>query len=254
MADFIAIPNGNGASGYMIANGQVYPAASGGGPNGALSIPEGNYTYGDPQRLSKKQYKGMTDKGDPDGFSKFHIGTGQNGEGTIPDPRRPKKPREGIEFHFDGGNTYGTAGCIGYQDNAARQALINDPNKTVSVKYVEDEAAMKAEIERRLGACVDWKQIKQPGQAGTARPNAGEVHSKTKKGNKVKAKNTKVRVGKKQRRIAHRRADLMGGGHITQGLARTYVGPSQHQVARVEHLTTDGSPVADGEASVLGIA
>jgi hypothetical protein len=260
MADFIAVPNGNGATGYMIANGQVYPAASGGGPNGLLSIPEGKWTYGGPEALThskdpkKDQWRSMTDKGDPKGYNKFHIGTGPNGSGTLPDPRRPKKPREGVEFHFDGGSTYGTAGCIGYQDNAARQALIDDPNKSVSVKYVKDEAAMKAEIERRLGHSVDWSKVKKPGQAGTSRGGGSGTHSQTKKGNKVKPKKHNVHVGPKQRHIAHRQASLMSGGKVVQGLKKVAVGRPQYQVARVDHLTTDGSPVADGESSVLGIA
>jgi hypothetical protein len=260
MADFVAVPNGNGATGYLIANGQVYPAASGGGPNGLLSIPQGNYTYGGPEALTyskdpkKNQYRSMTDKGDPKGYNKFHIGTGPNGSGVIKDPRRPKKPREGIEFHFDGGSTYGTAGCIGYQDNAARQSLIDDPTKKVSVQYVKDDAAMRAEVERRLGHSVDWSKVKKPGQAGTSRGAGSGTQSQTKKRNKVKKGHHKVLVGPRQRHIAHRRARLADGGHVTEGLKKVYVAEQQYPVSRVDHLTTDGSPLADGESSVLGFA
>ena len=45
MADFYAVQSGPSASGYLIANGNVYPAVS--GTSSLQSIPSGDYTHGE---------------------------------------------------------------------------------------------------------------------------------------------------------------------------------------------------------------
>jgi hypothetical protein len=42
----------------------------------------------------------------------------------------------------------------------------------------------------------------------------------------------------------------VGGGVVAEGNPTVVVGPEQYPVARVEHMTSDGSPVADGEETV----
>jgi uncharacterized Zn-binding protein involved in type VI secretion len=253
MADYIAVETGNASQGYLIANGNVYPAAS--GTSSLLDIPEGSYTYGNAEALSSNQYYSMTDapnkkeakKRKGKGFSKFHIGTGPEGTGNIPDKRRPKKPRTGIEFHYDGGGP-GTAGCIGYQDNAAKDALTADPNKTVTVKYVKSMDEVKALVEQKLGHKVDWTKVKALRTPPAPAAGSG-THSKNRKGKKVKKANKKVLSGPKRRQTAHRTALLEGGVQIADASTTVFV--EGLGVARVNDMTTDGSPVADGESSIL---
>src|SRR5215468_10736842 len=122
MPDFIGVENGTNAQGYLIANGNVYPAVS--GTSRLWDIPQGTYTYGHdvPLEQGKGQWKSMTD-GNPahhNQYRKFHIGTGPNQDSFI-DPRTGRR-REGIDFHFT--PRTGSAGCIAYQDNAALGSLI----------------------------------------------------------------------------------------------------------------------------------
>jgi hypothetical protein len=256
MADFIAVESGNSASGYLIANGNVYPAAS--GTSSLLDIPQGTYNYGADEALSSNQYYSMTDapnrkeakKRKGKGFRKFHIGTGPAGTGTIPDKRRPKDPRKGVEFHYDGGNP-GTAGCIGYQDNAAKDALIADPNKTVTVQYVKDMDAVKAQVEQKLGHKVDWSKVSPLRKAGGGGGGGSGTHSKNRKGKKVKKANRTVLLGPKNRHTAHRLSLLEGGVQIADASTTVFVGPERLGVARVDDQTTDGSPIADGESSIM---
>jgi hypothetical protein len=154
-------------------NGNVYPAAS--GSASLQDIPQGTYNYGNAEALSEKQYYSMTDAPDrahanaarAKAFRKFHIGTGPHGSGEIYD-KRIKRNRVGIEFHYDGGSP-GTAGCIGYQDPAAKDALIADTDKQVRVKYVGSDAEARALVEQKLGHKVDWSKVKPrraPGGGG----------------------------------------------------------------------------------------
>lgn len=242
MPEYVGTTNGAGSSGYLIANGQVYPATSGG--PGGMRVPSGKYTYGGPEALRKDQYRSMTDgSGQTKKFRKFHIGTGPNGSGNIWDPTL-KRYRVGIEFHYDGGSP-GTAGCIGYQDNAAKDAIIADTNKHVGVTYVNNMDQVRAEIEKKLGHKVDWSKIKAPRP-----PGSSGVRSKTKKGKKVKRTKPKVFVGKKKRHIVHRTASLEGGGKVIQGSRSVFVGPQRYLVSRIDDLTTDGSVIATGESSI----
>lgn len=243
MADYYAVQSGSSSSGYLVTNGQVYPATSG-GPT-LQTIPDGsNLTYGDDVALSQKDVHGMSDgTGNKGGFRKFHIGTGPKGSGTIPD-KTLGRDREGIDFHFDGGNP-GTAGCIGYQDRAAQDALIADPDKTVGVHYEKDMSDVLAGIEKQLGHKVDWSKVK------TVKPPAKGPgpQSKTKKGKKVKKGNATVLLGGNKRETAHKTSPLEGGGKVADSSKTVYVG--KHLVARVDDGTTDGSPLANGEPSIL---
>jgi hypothetical protein len=241
MPEYVGVTNGAGSSGYLIANGQVYPAASGG--PGGMHIPSGRYTYGGAEKLAPNQYKSMTDGSSPKNFRKFHIGTGPNGGGNIWDPTL-KRYRLGIEFHYDG-RSPGTAGCIGYQDTAAKDALIADTDKHVGVTYVSNMDQVHAEIEKKLGHKVDWSKIKAP-----KTPGAGSgVRSTTKKGKKIKG-HTNVMVGPKKRHVVHRTAALEGGGQVIQGSRSVFVGPQRYLVSRIDDLTSDGSVIATGESSV----
>jgi hypothetical protein len=246
MPSYFGVENGNYSSGYLIANGNVYPAVSGSGS--LRDIPAGSYTHGDGE-VPRADQPTMTDGTGRQKFRKFHvIGTGPSGE--IWDPRKNNGKggwRDGIELHYDGGNP-GTAGCIGYQDPAAKDAITADPDKSVNVQYLADDEAVKRAVELRLGHPVDWSKInppKKPGGGGSG------TQSKTKKGKKVQKGNPKVLVGPKQRQIAHQQAMLEGGGVVAEGNPTVLVGSEQYPVSRIEHMTTDGSPLADGEDSVL---
>jgi hypothetical protein len=257
MADYIAVETGNHSAGYLVANGNVYPATS--GSSTLLDIPQGTYTYGGAEALSAKQYYSMTDapskkkkhanKTRAANFRKFHIGTGPKGSGVIPDSRRPKQPREGIEFHYDGGGA-GTAGCIGYQDNAAKDALIADPAKSVNVKYVKDMDAVKAEVEKKLGHKVDWEKV-TPLRKQYVPPKASGTQSKNKKSKKVVKANKTVLLGPNTRETAHRLALLESGVKVVDASTTVFVGPERLGVARVDDMTSDGSPIADGEISIM---
>jgi hypothetical protein len=258
MADYIAVETGNRSAGYLVVNGNIFPAES--GTNTLLDIPEGTYTYGGPEALSEDQYHWMTDAKNEDeatakraaNFKKFHIGTGPNGTGEIPDERRPDEPRTGIEFHYDGGNP-GTAGCIGYQDNSAKDALIAEKNKTVTVKYVKTMDEVKKLVEEKLDKlklCPNWNAIKEPRSTAASGTGSG-TQSKTLKKNKVKKGNPTVLVGPKKRQVAHLEAPVEGGYKVAQGSPNVFVGSEQYPVAAVSHFTTDGSPLEDGESSVL---
>src|SRR4029078_12770147 len=149
MADFIGGQSGDGATGYLNVDGNIFPAASGG--NGAQYVPAGNYTYGSAQPLEGHQWwtmSGRNRKHEKD-FSKFHIGTGKNGSGDIWDESLGRY-RKGIEFHFDGGGP-GTEGGIGYHDPAGKQALIDSTSKTVSVTYAASMDDAKAQMEKAVG-------------------------------------------------------------------------------------------------------
>lgn len=242
MADFYGVQSGSGATGYLVVNGNVYPAASGGSK--LWSIPEGKYTYGKDLALRKDQYRSMSDRKNPKNFRKFHIwGTGP--DGTIWDPRL-KRYRVGIEYHYDGGNP-GTAGCIGYQDVRAKDDLIADKDKSTKVDYLKNMDEVQAAIEKKLGRKVDWSKIKKPKGHGAS---AGEV-SRTKKGNKVKKGNKTVRAGKRKRQTAHVKAPLKKGGVVKKGSAGIFVGWERFRVSGVDHMTTDGSPLGTGEDTIL---
>jgi hypothetical protein len=60
-----------------------------------------------------------------------------------------------------------------------------------------------------------------------------------------------VHVGPNKRHLSHKHAELEGGYKVAQGSATVFVGVEQHPVARIGDATTDGSPIAVGESSVL---
>lgn len=261
---FIGTEDGNSASGYIVANGNVYPAVS--GSSKFRDIPEGTHNYGSKEHPKKSQWT-MTDAKNKaagaaraSSFWKWHIGPDKNGGGTIHDDRSFTTPegnsypnggeREGVDFHWDGAKP-GTAGCIGFQDRGAEAALDADPDQTVQVEYMADDAAMKAEIEKRLGACVDWSKVKAPNKPASA---GGGTQLKTKKGTKVDKAHSSLLIGPQYREFAHQQAMLQGGGCVTQGNGTLLIGPEKYPASCVEHMTTDGSPIGNGEDSVLMLA
>ncbi|HEY4122478.1 MAG TPA: hypothetical protein VGM56_31655 [Byssovorax sp.] len=249
MPTYYGVEGPSASNGYLIANGNVYTAES--GTSKLQDIPAGDYTYGDAIPLDKRSERtSMTDGSDWHKFRKFHIwGTGPQGAITDPRKGRHKLQRTGIEFHYDGGNV-GTAGCIGYQDPAAQQDLINDPDKSVQVQYFQTDAEVRAAIEAKLGHTVDWSKVRTRGRAGGAGANAG-LQSTTRKGKKVTKGNTTVKAGPHARDTAHIQASLEGGGQVVQGSQTVFVGPEMLPVSGVDHLTSDGSPLAVGESSIL---
>jgi hypothetical protein len=257
MPEYIGTETGGGSEGDLVANGNVYPAVS--GPYGGGDIPAGSYTYGSPQPLAddaswkKSEYNSMTDAKNPkEGkekaktFRKFAIGTGPK-QAVFKDPRTGKV-RTGIMFHYDG-NVPGTLGCIGYQQPEAQQALIDDPDKTVTVQYDSSIAQARADVETKLGHTVDWNKVEQGRRHLPARAAPG-THSKTKLGNKVKKGNPTVLLGAHNRQTAHLEAPLEDGSKIAEASTSVFVGTERQRVARVDDQTTDGSPLADGEDSI----
>jgi hypothetical protein len=59
-----------------------------------------------------------------------------------------------------------------------------------------------------------------------------------------------VVIGPKKRHFSHKRADLEGGGMVTQGSGSVFVGREQYAVARVNDATTHGQIVI-GEDTIL---
>lgn len=255
MADFYGVPGNSNATGYLVVNGNVYPAASGTSSLGR--IPQGNYTYGKDEALSNDQWSMSNAKSKSEfqknrkkynSYRKFHIwGTGPGGQ--IWDSRL-KRWRQGIEFHYDGGNP-GTAGCIGYQDVAAKNDLIAARaagDNSVGVHYSGSMADVKAQIEKKLGHKVDWSKVKAPKGAGAG---AAGQRSKTRRGKKIKRASRSVLVGRRGLHTAHRHAELEGGGKVADGSHSIFVERERFQVAGVDHLTDDGSPIGNGEDSIL---
>lgn len=256
MADFYGVPGSSSASGYLVVNGNVYPAVS--GSNSLGRIPEGNYTYGGAETLSNDQWtmsnaksKGEFQKNKKkySSYKKFHIwGTGP---GTPIYDKRLKKNRVGIEFHYDGGPT-GTAGCIGYQDVRAKDDLIAARaagDNSAGVHYSGNMDQVKAAIEKKLGHKVDWSKVKAPRSPGGG--GGGGQRSKTRRGKKIKRGNRSVLAGRRRLHTAHLEAPLEGGGKVVEGSGSVFVGPERYKVAGVEHSTDDGSPIGNGEETVL---
>jgi hypothetical protein len=244
MADFIGVQNGDGATGYLNVNGNIYPATSGG--NGGQYVPAGNYYYGKDLPLEGHQWWTMSDRNraHEKNYRKIHIGTAKDGGGDIWDASQ-NRWRSGIEFHFDGGGP-GTEGCIGYQDLAAKNDLINDTNKQVSVTYAGSMDEVKAAMEKKVGHPIDWSKVKAPN--APEHPGDGP-QSKTKKNKKVKVGDATTLSGPKHRQTAHLASALEGGGEVTMASNTVFVGRDRKGVARVMDDTTDG-PIGNGEPSI----
>lgn len=256
MAEFFgyegASGNGIGAEGYVVANGQVFPANSGpwtadGLPYGqGGDSPPGHWTHGDPQASGGKGER------DPAGHSVFFpIGTG-----PAQAPMKDGRPghvavRTEVGFHFDGGNP-GTNGCIGYQQSAAKDAIIAEGNDTADISYYPNLQAVQDAIEAKLGHKVDWAKAEEGRRhiPGFGPPDPG-VHSATVKKHKVKKGVPHVKLGPKARQTAHLDAPLDDGSKIADASTSVFVGEERKRVARVNDQTTDGSPLAVGESSIL---
>ena len=77
------------------------------------------------------------------------------------------------------------------------------------------------------------------------------VQGITKHGKKLKkGAEHGVHLGPKKRHLSHKRAELEGGGNVTQGSATVFVGLDRYPVARVGDDTTD-APIAIGEDTVM---
>lgn len=259
-ADYFGVESGSsdavGSQGYLVTNGNVYPALSGPWTSKDMArgtggdIPPGQYTYGDSRAAPGKSFKDPNSKR-PGVF--FPIGTGPN-QGAIPDGRPGHaRVRTDVGFHFDGGNP-GTNGCIGYQQVEAQDALQADPNKTLDVHpYLANDAQARAAVEAQVGHKVDWAKVEEGRRpwAGAGAPPSPGVHSKTRRGHKVKKGVTSVHLGPRRRHTAHHQAELEGGAVVADGSSTVFVGPERKRVARVNDQTTDGSPLADGEDTIL---
>jgi hypothetical protein len=235
----VEAPGGYGSYGYLyFDDGSVFPANSGNAHS--LDTPEGKYEVG------QKLYDPLNGKG----HEKRHLhpmGTSDE-EAPIPDKRAKGGKRTEIETHYSHGSyTRGSLGCIAYQDNAAAAHWAGASTVTVDESGQSIEQVQQ-QIEKQLGKQIDWTKVKAPvPQAGTG---LGSDRSKTKKGNQIKAQDHGVRVGPKQRKVAHRQASLESGGQVIAGAQSIKVGRQQQDVAAVTHDTTDGSPIATGEDSV----
>jgi hypothetical protein len=274
---FIAVDNGNRADGYLVANGDVYAARSGGWGRG--EIPEGVYELGGPEGLNSRlgQNRSMAKKGsDWTKFKKFGIaGVGpskgfnkKEGLWGLADPRYPDAARTGVKFHFDG-PPYGSEGCIAYDDPAAQQSLI-DAHKAgdtrVEVIYVKTDAEAHAMAKTLSGKEPPANTIRGYGRpegggrdlepaprARRRRPASrqrGDT-SRIKKGPRMAEGETSVLLGEKMLVAAHVQARHTGGGRIAEGSNSVYVGKQQLAFGRVDDPTTDGSEVATGEPSVM---
>ncbi|UQA60490.1 hypothetical protein E8A73_008470 [Polyangium aurulentum] len=88
-------------------------------------------------------------------------------------------------------------------------------------------------------------QSAKKGSTGTGAQGITRHGKRLKKG-----ANHGVYLGPKQRHLSHRRAELEGGGNVTQGSSTTFVGSERYPVARLGDETTD-APIAVGEDTVL---
>jgi hypothetical protein len=260
MAEYIATQTSTGKSagttGYLIVNGNVYPATSGGWAKGYL--PAGSYAYGRPENLASDQHNSMArGDGDHKSFKKFRVlsvAGPYKGQPLIEDAR-VGEPRTGIMLHYDGQYTArapGTAGCIGYQDPSAKDALINSQragDSSIKVTYVKDMDEVKRLVAQRAPG-VDVEKVQKPVRAGPVGRGA-EVTSQNRKGKRVKLGQNDVLAGQKSLAMAHLTSPLTGGAEIAKGSSTVFVGPQQYQVARVDDPTTDGSEIADGVESVM---
>jgi hypothetical protein len=241
----IESPGGLGAEGYCLTSeGKIGPFAS--GRVNKLDTPEGTWLVGKPEADGLNGDRTNKYRLYPLGTSKFTT------ENVIPDPRAPGGTRTYVEGHTQHGVPgSGSLGCIAHQNDDVLASFGRDKQVTVDYSSQSLEEVQK-KIEKAAGKDVDWTKIKKPvPPRGSGLP--GDP-SKTKKGSKVKAEDTGVGAGKKQHRVAHRQASLLGGGEVTRGTASITVGRPQYLVSAVSHDTTDGSPIATGEDSVHMIA
>lgn len=240
----VEAPGGYGSYGYYLhADGTVDPFSSGRGD--LLDTPEGKWEIGpaehDGLHHGKNAYK----------YRLHPIGTGLYT--PMPDSRYKKKDHPGyrteVEIHNQHGSmTSGSHGCIADQSEAGVGKVGQDGTVTVDYSSSTLEEAQK-KIEQQAGRTYDWSKIPKPVAPRGSGLGSG-TQSQTKKGSKVKAEENNVRVGPKQRLIAHKRASLEGGGQVTVGTMSIKVGTPQYDVAAVTHDTTDGSPIANGEDSI----
>ncbi len=169
---FIAVDTGYRADGYLVVNGIVFVARSGGlgaGPDWKPTkkgddasrprgeIPQGTYKLGPPERLNQGRRQNITmadGSANWDRFRKFDIagvGTTLARGGGIVDERYPTEPRTGLKFHYDG-DEKGSSGCIVYDDPKAQDALTAAQargDNVVEVIYVESDAIARQMADER---------------------------------------------------------------------------------------------------------
>jgi len=272
---FIGTTDGQVASGYLVANGDVYAARSGAHLYGRGHAPAGTYELGDGDPLASSESKSMAQEGsDWTTARKFEIaGVGpsyeynaKEGKDGIKDPRFPDNSRTGIRFHFDGKKP-GTEGCVGYDDPAAQTSLTSAydaGDREVQIIYVKT-AAEAREMAKRLSGKEPPVDLRSEELAATkpapveekpkaaAKPGKGKKGetSKTKKGARLTQGEPTVRLGQKQLLAAHVDARHSGGGRIAEGSPTVFVGAKRRAFGRVQDPTTDGSKVASGDESIL---
>jgi hypothetical protein len=266
MTTFIAVQNGNQAQGYLVTNGEAFTARSGSNAYGRGNIPAGDYKVGEAQDVRYDQRNSMA-KGNQRGFKKFLIsgvGPTNAGGGLIKDKRYPKKPREGIMFHYDGNNP-GTEGCIGYDDVRAQTALQNARaagDKDVHVVYVKSDAEARA-MAKKLTGKDPPPMTRGFGNNGPRKP-AAKKPKRRKKASQRRGDTSRIRhgarmaqgeptvvLGQKMLMAAHVDAAHTGGGKVAKGSNSVYVGKRMLAFGRVSDPTTDGSELATGEPSVM---
>lgn len=269
MTTFIAVQNGDQAQGYLVTNGEAFTARSGSNLYGRGNIPAGDYKVGAGQDVRYDQRNSMA-KGNQKGFKKFLIsgvGPTDAGGGLIKDKRYPKKPREGIMFHYDGKKP-GTEGCIGYDDVRAQTALENARaagDTDVRVIYVKSDAEARAMTKQLTGKDPPpmTRGFGNDGPAPRATPAAKKPQrrrrtsqqrgdtSRIQHGARMAEGERTVLLGEKMLMAAHVDAAHTGGGRVARGSNSVYVGRRLLPFGRVSDPTTDGSELATGEPSVM---
>jgi hypothetical protein len=87
--------------------------------------------------------------------------------------------------------------------------------------------------------------------SGGGKSSGSGVQGITRRGKRLKkGAHHGVYLGRKQRHLSHRRAELEGGGNVIEGSGTTFVGRERYAVARLGDDTTD-APIAVGDETVL---
>lgn len=248
------------AKGYLVTpDGQMFPVQSGGWGRGYLE--PGNYEFRKVQDVTEDNTPMRPEGAKRKGWKKIQIaavGEQNAGDGglLIKDSRYKDDPRSVIFAHFDGPskknpspyNLDGTEGCIGYQDIAAQNAIVNAAQSGNNKLKVNYDAASQAEAEataKRISEQI--KRGEKPTLPGPAEP------AKTQKGAQVLDGERSVVLGQQQLIAAKKGSPLDNGALVAQGSETVFLGKSQAPFATYTHLTTDGSELASGGVPTVKI-
>jgi len=240
------------SDGYLVTNGQVFTAGSGGYGNGM--VPFGQYQMHNPEALTSNNPDSMVPAGwRRDQARKVRIsGVGDRDAGydrqhgyLIDDPAHPGNPRWGELLHYNANRR--TEGCIGYDDPAAQGALatsIASGKTSLEVFQVPNRQAAQtlADVYAHPENYQDFHD-RHPNWARSA-------PTKTEQGDQVTQGQQDVVLGDQQLRAAPQDTPLVSGDRTDEGSPTVRVGNRQRPFSRQGDRTQRGQRLRTGVPSV----